>query len=81
MRFFLAIIRLASSFSGDTFHTARVWGLELGAEQEKRSQLDRLYQKVVDDLDKLITAAGLKIAAWYQRNENRILDVMIRITD
>jgi hypothetical protein len=32
-------------------------------EQEKRSQLDRLYQKVVDDLDKLISAVGLKIAA------------------
>jgi hypothetical protein len=31
--------------------------------QEKRSQLDRLYQKVVDDLDKLISAVGLKIAA------------------
>jgi hypothetical protein len=32
-------------------------------EQEKHSQLDRLYQKVVADLDKPITAAGLKIAA------------------
>jgi hypothetical protein len=31
--------------------------------QEKRSQLDRLYQKVADDLGRLITAVGLKIAA------------------
>jgi hypothetical protein len=30
MRFFLAVIRLASSFSGDTFHTANVWGAQLG---------------------------------------------------
>ena len=29
---------------------------------EKRSPLDRLYQKVVDDLDKLIQAVGLKAA-------------------
>jgi hypothetical protein len=32
-------------------------------QKEKRSQLDRLYQKVVDDLDNLIQALGLKIAA------------------
>jgi hypothetical protein len=32
-------------------------------QKEKRSQLDRLYQKVVDDLNKLIQAVGLKIAA------------------
>jgi hypothetical protein len=31
--------------------------------QEKRSQLDRLYQRVCDDLDKLIDAVGLKMAA------------------
>jgi hypothetical protein len=31
--------------------------------QQKRTQLDRLYQKVVDDLDKLIAAVGLKAAA------------------
>src|ERR1700733_6856037 len=30
MRFFLAVIRLASNFSGDIFHTASVWGAELG---------------------------------------------------
>lgn len=30
---------------------------------EKRTQLDRLYQKVVDDLDKLVAAVGLKAAA------------------
>ena len=30
---------------------------------EKRTQLDRLYQKVVDDLDKLVAAVGLKAVA------------------
>src|ERR1700722_10086330 len=30
MRFFLAVIRLASSFSGDTFHTGSAWGAQLG---------------------------------------------------
>ena len=29
----------------------------------KRCQLDRLYQRVTDDLDALLTAVGLKIAA------------------
>ena len=29
---------------------------------QHRSQLDRLYQRVVDDLDKLIQAVGLKAA-------------------
>ena len=29
---------------------------------QHRSQLDRLYQRVVDDLDKLIHAVGLKAA-------------------
>jgi hypothetical protein len=28
----------------------------------KRSQLDRLYQRVVDDLDALVRAVGLKAA-------------------
>ncbi len=31
-------------------------------ETERRSQLDRLYQRVVDDLDRLIDAVGLKAA-------------------
>jgi hypothetical protein len=31
-------------------------------QQTKRSQLDRLYQRVIDDLDKLIHAVGLKAA-------------------
>jgi len=31
-------------------------------QHQKRSQLDRLYQRVVDDLDKLIQAVGLKAA-------------------
>ena len=30
---------------------------------QHRSQLDRLYQRVVDDLDKLMQAVGLKAAA------------------
>ena len=32
-------------------------------QQQKRHQLDRLYQRVVDDLNTLLTAAGLKVAA------------------
>jgi hypothetical protein len=32
-------------------------------QQQKRSQIDRLYQRVTDDLDKLIHAVGLKTAA------------------
>jgi hypothetical protein len=31
-------------------------------QQQKRSQLDKLYQRVVDDLDKLLQAIGLKVA-------------------
>ena len=31
-------------------------------EQQKRSQLDRLYQRVVDDIDALVRAVGLKAA-------------------
>ena len=31
-------------------------------EQQKRSQLDRLYQRVVDDIDALVQAVGLKAA-------------------
>jgi hypothetical protein len=31
-------------------------------QQQKRSQLDKLYQRVVDDLDKLMQAVGLKAA-------------------
>src|SRR5271167_708228 len=31
-------------------------------DQQKRSQLDRLYQRVVDDLDALVGAVGLKVA-------------------
>ena len=31
--------------------------------EEKRAQLDRLYQRITDDLDVLLTAVGLKIAA------------------
>jgi hypothetical protein len=31
-------------------------------QQQKRTQLDRLYQKIVDDLNQLMTAVGLKAA-------------------
>ena len=31
-------------------------------QQQRRSQLDRLYQRVVDDLNELIVAVGLKAA-------------------
>ena len=31
--------------------------------EQKRCQLDRLYQRITDDLDALLTAVGLKIAA------------------
>jgi hypothetical protein len=31
-------------------------------QHQKRSQLDRLYQRVIDDLDKLMDAVGLKAA-------------------
>jgi DNA-binding transcriptional ArsR family regulator len=31
-------------------------------QQQKRSQLDRLYQRVIDDLDKLMDTIGLKAA-------------------
>jgi hypothetical protein len=31
-------------------------------QHHKRTQLDRLYQKIVDDLDKLLGAIGLKAA-------------------
>jgi hypothetical protein len=31
-------------------------------EQQRRSQIDRLYQRVVDDLDKLMQAVGLRPA-------------------
>jgi len=36
--------------------------LNAGLHSQHRSQLDRLYQRVVDDLDKLIQAVGLKAA-------------------
>ena len=35
---------------------------DAGLDSQHRSQLDRLYQRVVDDLDKLIQAVGLKAA-------------------
>ena len=31
--------------------------------EEKRCQLDRLYQRITDDLDALVREVGLKIAA------------------
>jgi hypothetical protein len=32
-------------------------------QEQRRSQFDRLYQRVADDLDKLFAEVGLKIAA------------------
>jgi hypothetical protein len=32
-------------------------------QQQKRTQLDQLYQRVVDDLNQLFQAVGLKVAA------------------
>jgi hypothetical protein len=32
-------------------------------QQHKRTQLDRLYQRIADDLDQLLNAVGLKLAA------------------
>jgi len=32
-------------------------------QQQRRSQIDRLYQRIIDDLDKLMQAVGLKTAA------------------
>jgi hypothetical protein len=36
---------------------------DLKLQQQRQSQLDRLYQRVVDDLDQLLSAVGLKLAA------------------
>jgi hypothetical protein len=35
---------------------------DAGLHSQRRSQLDRVYQRVVDELDKLILAVGLKAA-------------------
>jgi len=32
-------------------------------QQHRRTQLDRLYQRISDDLDQLLHAVGLKLAA------------------
>jgi hypothetical protein len=32
-------------------------------QHQRQSQLDRLYQRIVDDLDQLLSAVGLKLAA------------------
>ena len=37
-------------------------GADARINQQKRSQLDRLYQRVIDDLDTLVRAVGLKAA-------------------
>jgi len=36
---------------------------DLQLDRTERSRLDRLYQRVVDDLDQLLSAVGLKLAA------------------
>jgi hypothetical protein len=35
---------------------------DIRLQPDKRSQRDRLYQRVVDDLDQLVCAVGLKAA-------------------
>ncbi len=32
-------------------------------QQQRQTQLDRLYQRIADDLDQLLNAVGLKLAA------------------
>jgi hypothetical protein len=50
-------------------------------QQQRRSQIDRLYQRVVDDLGKLMQAVGLKNGCLSpQRNQNKIL-VALLVTD
>jgi hypothetical protein len=44
----------------------------VGLQQHKRTQLDRLYQKIVDDLDELLYAVGLNGCLKPQCNENKI---------
>src|SRR5258706_3428537 len=41
-------------------------------EPQRRSQLDRLYQRVIDDLDTLVLAIGLKAACNPSSNGNQI---------
>ena len=38
-------------------------GADVRIPNQKRSQLDRLYHRVIDDLDALVQAVGLKAAA------------------
>ena len=38
-------------------------GADAKIPDQKRSQLDRLYHRVIDDLDALVQAVGLKAAA------------------
>ena len=46
----------------ERIYTPLVAGLLSPVHQQNRSQLDRLYQRVVDDLDTLVRAVGLKAA-------------------
>jgi len=54
---FRAHLRSAHGWSSQTFPGDRKLA------PEKRCALDRLYQRIVDDLDALLPAVGLKVAA------------------
>ena len=44
----------------------------LALAEEKRCQLDRLYQRICDTLGALLREVGLKIAAWIRRKRKQI---------
>jgi hypothetical protein len=52
-----SLTEIADQFHYWVNHRSENWG------QEKRCQLDRLYQRLTDDLDSLLFAVGLKTAA------------------
>jgi len=43
--------------------TTRHSGYEVSQAEEKRCELDRLYQRICDGLDALLRAVGLRVAA------------------
>ena len=53
-------------FEGSTRHSPQAFSAPSNADarlqSQRRSQLDRLYQRVIDDLDTLVRAVGLKAA-------------------
>src|SRR5205823_5154348 len=59
-----ALVRFAHIAARGTFTTADLHPHTAAAlPPSKRSQLDRLYQRIVDDVHQLFHAVGLKIAA------------------